>query len=607
MRVRCPSGKWTISKTFAELEGFAKSLKDYYHDAPNLAKFSTFEPILFGSPDYEKAANAASTFVDELNAVPNIDLFVPYLEFLSYKHGLECLHQLSKARDYKNKHGMTLTHFKMDSGLDLNYALFTKTVSSADEGTTASVLEGWETKSATTARNTAGTPQEPEALAANAPRSPLFKECKEKDVLSLNSPLTDGTTEASLGQPKLMRKSSRASSGGSMENEFVQQFKEGIEHLVNKLPLEDDHKDPLKSPRNEPAQARFVSRESIQQRNQKTQDLQKQSLGVFHKKQLSKNIDCPVTCFEVFSEANLVIAGLENGKIAVFKEVQQEGGYELQLLSKMKVFRTEIKHIGLNHKKGLLYVVGDDKGLAIIDMHSWKILDKHNLSGNISQFHFVEEYQFALVATGQNFLSRVDLTNPKKLNVNQIKFSKSSVAIKTFDVHAEAGLIICSDDTSGTLFALDVEYPFNFTSKVSLLTQAQGFAHCKNLTYWEQRKEVYCGLPGGIVSIHKLQREGDDVSISLLTTVRVANTDLHMMSHFSSSPFLFTASKDGCLSVWSPPTQWLLPYAPAVNHHLLEKTSEPLDIQVEEPLGAQTPPELGTEPQERLYSPANSC
>lgn len=629
LQVSSPAGKWKLSKTYKQVEELASKMTQLYHKSPQLAKHSTFEPLFFGAPDHTKATMAVQKFIDLVCGLPYSEFAVPLLDFLTFDQGLDSLNQMSKVREYKNKHGMTLTHFKMESGLELNYALFSRDKTlKGNTDVNMSVLEGWETvemynKRLARQRANSGSLDKAPAKEASQemnlkqPTNPTPEEEGTKPSDSQHRANTVGGTTTSTNGTNgttVERRTGPVSSTGSFEN-TIKDLVDGVEALVKQVDEGEaqtkekansghashngDQRDPMKSPRMEnqaKTNPNIVSRESLKERDDRTRKFQKSALGIFHKKHISRNIDCVVTCFETFSEADLIIAGLENGKIAAFKEVVSSDTDEfgLELLSKVKVFKEAVTHISLNSASGVLYCVGDKDTLAVIDLVSWKVIDKQALGGTVTEFLFDEDYQVALVANGQSKITILDLSDTKKFAKNQLKVGEdSSASIRHMDLDSEAGLIFCSDHTSGAVSVFDIDYPFSFQSKITKKSSAFGFSSCQDLSWWEARKEVYCGFKGGIVTVHRLPADG---KLEFVTSCRVANADLHLVAHFGSCPYLFTASTDGCLTLWSPPQRWLLPF---------DSTTSP------SPTSSSRKDSMGcegqTETKERNHSPANSC
>ena len=90
------------------------------------------------------------------------------------------MNQMAKVREYRNKHGMTMTHFRFESGLDLNYALFSKdTQSKQSTGLTESVLEGWETLESVQAKQEKRSSSNPKSVKPS-PKKPSRDSLKNK-------------------------------------------------------------------------------------------------------------------------------------------------------------------------------------------------------------------------------------------------------------------------------------------------------------------------------------------------------------------------------------------------------------------------------------------
>jgi hypothetical protein len=587
--VQCPAGHWDIHKSYPEIEQFSQQIHMYYSKENSLHKFSHFEPIFFGSPDYSKAAQEVEAFLVRCTALPHFETLAPALEFLGYKYGCDSLNQMYKVRDYKNKHGMTLTHFSLGSGLELNYALFCRDSSlKGQDNVNMSVLEGWESKKVKIPKgiNSEFLPKQtssPEHTSDNNSQAENKKVPQTENMIgtTTNTPVTSGAlimknseseSESSKKEkgghlkvpvtqhpPQIV--SDRASSGGSVEND--KKHNHGSEHH-HKHGHKGESEDPLKSPPSEaPDKEITVTRESMKERDRVSKILQKAPLGVFHHKHISKNIDCEVTCLATFKEADLVIMGMENGKIAAFKEVGDiaSNNLELQLLSKLKVFKNEITRISLSPSKGVVYCVGDDNGIAVLDLASWKVVEKHTLPGKIGEFIYEPDYDVAIVAHGQNKITVLDLADPKKFHQQQIKvMNDASAQIFQIDMDIEAGMVFCSDDVSGTITVLDIDYPFAFGSAITPRCSAFGLSKCKDITFWEERKEVYCGFPGGLLTIHRLFGEADHQRLEFIATCRVSSANLNLVAHYDGCPYLFTSARDGCLSLWSPPDKWRAPF-----------------------------------------------
>lgn len=626
LQISSAAGKWKSFKTYKEVEEFSNQISQLYHKMPVLAKHSNFEPLFFGQPDHTKATLAVQKFMDTVCTLPYVDYVSPMVEFMEYAYGLDCLNQMSKVREYRNKHGMTLTHFSMDSGLELNYALFSRDSSQkGNSNVNMSVLEGWETSKMEHDRIAKrhideNLPlEEIKEVAEPVEKSPqpLEVTTKEMQTVTHNSDNNLGSTKAgSVGITN-----GPLSATGSMENTLKDKLIDGVEALVKMSTAIDldkpvtidpdrmNNPDPMKSPRQHTNSiSNVVTRESLSKRDKDSKVFQKKALGIFHKKHISRNLDCCVTCFEAFSEADLIIAGLENGKIAAFKEVIKSDTDEfgLELLSRVKVFKEAVTHISLSSTKGVLYCIGDKDTLAVIDLCSWKVIDKHSLGGTVTEFLYNDDYQVAFVANAMSRITLVNLADPKKVAKTQLKAGEddlTTTSIRHMDLDSEAGLLFCSDNTSGLVSVFDIDYPFTFQSKITKKSSAFGLGKCKDLSWWEARKEVYCGFKGGIVTVHRLSPAGN---LDFVSSCRISSADLHLVAHYGTCPYLFIAASDGCLTLWSPPKNWLTPFnrntsaiEADMKHNVgqpAEKTAAPKDECYSDDDG-----------KERNYSPANSC
>ena len=614
LQVSCPSGSWSVTKTYADLESFAQELTKLAPKPPTLAKFSAFEPLLFGTPDFKKASLAAGKFIDLACRVHNAELLAPIVEFFGFTEGSDCLNQMSKVREYKNKHGMTLTHYNMDSGLDLNYALFTRDSDKPGVSSkTTCVLEGWKTAhnylqkcavqtkggdipSPTSPKNedlplTQDSEPKP---ASQVPRKEypqiiLTEDPKEQKGESAEELQNRNHSQEDKPSDHLQVKHDAAlsahtkdSCGMSLELLLDTESNKPLRRptsagYVPKLDLQEEHSSNLEaliSPRAQkqdsidsmsPTQAhqKVFDHEAIVRRDKESQRLQNTPVGIFHNKHMSKNIDCKVTCLATFSEADLVIAGLENGKIAAFKEVfdEETSEYSLELLAKVKVFKEGVNRICLSTSRGVLYCVGDKDILAVIDMISWKVVDKQALGGTVYEFLYEEDYQVAIVSNGTNKIIMLDMADPKHLQKKEIKItSDANCSIRAMDIDSEGGLLFCSDYKTGSVSLLDIEFPFSYQSKVTVQSTVFGLAKCKMLSFWEKRKELYCGFANGIMSVHKLAGDSENWTLDFVTSCRAATADLHLINHFADCPFLFTSSTDGTLTLWSPPQNWKQPF-----------------------------------------------
>ncbi len=615
LQVTCPSGSWPVTKTYADLESFAQELTKLVHKPPTLAKFSAFEPLLFGTPDFKKASLAAGKFIDLACRVHNAELLAPIVEFFGYTEGSDCLNQMSKAREYKNKHGMTLTHYNMDSGLDLNYALFTRDSDKPGASSkTTCVLEGWKTahnylqKCAVPTKGgeipTPASPKLEEKLStqnSNPKPDPKEVSTRRYPQIVITEDPSEPKGESAEDSPSPTRSEedkpadhlnvkhdaafsahTKDSCGVSIELLLDAEFSKPLHRpssagYVPRLETQDDHSTNLEaliSPRAEkqdsdfsmsPIQAhhKIFDQEEIIRRDRESKRLQNTPVGIFHNKHMSKNIDCKVTCLATFSEADLVIAGLENGKIAAFKEVLDEetSEYSLELLAKVKVFKEGVSRICLSTSRGVLYCIGDKDTLAVVDMVSWKVVDKQSLGGTVYEFLYEEDYQVAIVSNGSNKIIMLDMADPKHLQKKEIKvLSDPNCSIRAMDIDSEGGLLFCSDYKTGSVSLLDIEFPFSFQSKVTVQSTVFGLAKCKMLSFWEKRKELYCGFANGIMSVHKLTGDSETWSLDFVTSCRAATADLHLINHFADCPFLFTSSTDGTLTLWSPPQNWKQPF-----------------------------------------------
>lgn len=626
LQVTSAAGKWKCFKTYKEVEDFSQQIAQLYNKIPPLAKHSSFEPLFFGQPDHAKATQAAQKFMDLVCSLPYVDYVSPTVEFLEYSYGLDCLNQMSKVREYRNKHGMTLTHFSMESGLELNYALFSRDISQkANSQVNMSVLEGWETSMMEKERLAKVQLEDKKlpleeikevAEPGDNRRTSLEVLPHETKTETLKSDNYQGSTkEGSLGQTN-----GPLSATGSMENTLKDKLIGGVENLVkmtSAIDLEkpftgDQHQqnngDPMKSPRqHSQGSSSVVNKEILEKRDRDSKIFQKKALGIFHKKHISRNIDCCVTCFETFSEADLIIAGLENGKLAAFKEIVRSdtGEFGLELLSRVKVFKEAVTHISLSTTKGVLYCIGDNDTLAVVDLCTWKVLDKHSLGGIVTEFLYNDDYQVAFIANGMPRITLVNLADPKKVAKTVLKSGEegTTASIKHMDLDSDAGLLFCSDNTSGQVSVFDIDYPFTFQSKITKKSSAFGLSKCKDLSWWEARKEVYCGFKGGIVTVHCLSPAGN---LDFITSCRVSSADLNLVAHYGTCPYLFIAASDGCLTLWSPPKRWKTPFdrnTSAIQAELIQNVGQP----VEKVAAPKDECYSDDDAKERNHSPANSC
>lgn len=186
---------------------------------------------------------------------------------------------------------------------------------------------------------------------------------------------------------------------------------------------------------------------------------------LFHDKKVVKSFDMKAHCLQYFAEASILVAGFSQGIISVYKEEKKnklDDEYQLSGVTKLKVSSDRVTKILVNTNKGEMFIFGRKNTVKIVDMAQWEVKDTFKI-GNTQIYSPVidEDHEMGLSTTDEGELLVWNITPAHPVVAQKIQIA-AGARIRLMDCDLDAGKIICVADSTGDIYLIDIDFPFNY-------------------------------------------------------------------------------------------------------------------------------------------------
>lgn len=195
---------------------------------------------------------------------------------------------------------------------------------------------------------------------------------------------------------------------------------------------------------------------------------EKDPINLFQDKKVVKTFDVKAHCLQYFPEAAVVVVGFSQGILSIYKEEKKPKGedeYQLINIQKLKVSGDRITRIGINTKRGLMYVILRNNKLKIIDMATWQVKSQCKLGGGpILNFTVNEDSDLALSTTEDGKLLVINIADEIPVIAKELKVTPTKCKLNCMDWHIDAGKVVCAAYETGEIYLIDIGFPFTHVS-----------------------------------------------------------------------------------------------------------------------------------------------
>jgi hypothetical protein len=202
----------------------------------------------------------------------------------------------------------------------------------------------------------------------------------------------------------------------------------------------------------------------------------REPVNIFQDKKVVKTFDLKAHCLQYFPEAAIIVAGFSEGIIAVYKEEKKpkiEEEYILTTISKFKAMSDRVTKIMINAAKGEMYALGRKNKIKVIDMAFWNVKDTYTIGNTpILSIHIDESYNLGFSTNAEGELLISDFSQERPVVAKKVPIVKEPLSLMDCDI--DSGRIIMATANTGTLFLVDIEFPFSCVDPPHLGKRVQG-------------------------------------------------------------------------------------------------------------------------------------
>lgn len=285
---------------------------------------------------------------------------------------------------------------------------------------------------------------------------------------------------------------------------------------------------------------------------------------LFEEKTINKIFDLKAHCLSYFPEAAILIAGFSEGIVSVYKEEKKPRSDEMLLTSvaKIKVSKDRVTKVVILKDKGLLFVVCRTNIVTIVDMVRWAVMDTFKVGTSpILCCHIDESNNLGFSTTEDGKLNIFNVGEAKPKVSQTIEVGSKNSRLNCMDCDFDSGKIICAAYESGTLYVVDIGFPFSPVylyltqdSTFKVASKAKGFIKPNCLKYNRGRKEVYVGLLEGTINVYTFTNNQESLVFSASFSMH-ADT-IRSISVIPELKIFLSVGYDSCIKVWREPESW---------------------------------------------------
>lgn len=285
--------------------------------------------------------------------------------------------------------------------------------------------------------------------------------------------------------------------------------------------------------------------------------------SLFDNKKIVRSFDHKCHCSTYFAEAAMIILGFSDGIISSFKEDQEKVKTEfidvLLNVSTIKVMKSALSFLKVNTRHGILYAVGQTSKIRIVDVSKWAVLGVLELGkSRLTGFEIDDHLGIGVATNEQGKLLLFDVRERVPVSFRAMEVCPGGISCMATDL--DAGRIAVAQESTGTIYVVDIEFPFTVESSFRVISKAGGYPGPTCMLYWKQRKELLVGLPEGVLNLYASAN-------NLETLTKVCSLPIHdeavtNLTLFAEYNILLTSCADSSLKLWLLPQTWERKFTP---------------------------------------------
>lgn len=226
-------------------------------------------------------------------------------------------------------------------------------------------------------------------------------------------------------------------------------------------------------------------------------------------------------CIDYNKKVEKIVVGLDNGHIVCLK-YNHDSGRNIELVFDKQIHKKRVMGVHINHKKGLIYSIGEDKSFVCSSIENGQVENRLEVGKKkLTLMHNLDSENVALVSDRAGHIHFIDISGVKFIilflkfpnlvqnspTIKQTLNTGFKAAVRGFDIDKDDGKIfVCSYDT-GTIAVYQMKTPIQADNRVKKLVSIDGYKKPRVLKYWKKRNELYVGHAKGKIVVYDLKNQ----------------------------------------------------------------------------------------------------
>ncbi len=220
----------------------------------------------------------------------------------------------------------------------------------------------------------------------------------------------------------------------------------------------------------------------------------------YYERLFLKTFKSQAICMDYNEKLGLIAIGLDNGFIAVFTFDRSDPTKIGELVNE-KVHSARVMRIVLDERTGLMYSIGEDKFLKVMDIKSTTVISEVFVSTKkLTEMVVDKKNKIGYCADRGGSIIVVNLgSNPPR--VGQVVKTSSEGAIRGLEGDFPNKRVYCSCLDDGYIHIFKLFDPIDPEGRIEKTASIKGAPGPRVIRYWPERQELFVGHKDGLVSV----------------------------------------------------------------------------------------------------------
>jgi WD40 repeat protein len=213
-----------------------------------------------------------------------------------------------------------------------------------------------------------------------------------------------------------------------------------------------------------------------------------------------KTFKSQAICLEFNEKLGLVAVGLDNGVISI-NLFERNNPHNTSEVFGDKVHSGRVMRILVDERHGLLYSVGEDKYLRVLDLKSKVVVGEVYVSSKKPTEMVIDRAsRIAYIADRNGSIVVVNLeSNPPR--VTQVVKTSSEGTIRGLEADFENKRLYCTCYDDGYIHTFKLFDPKDPEGRIEKASSVKGAPGPRVIRWWAERGELFVGHQGGLISV----------------------------------------------------------------------------------------------------------